>query len=75
MWWRFELGTCPDRLDQHEDKSSSCRFFREDFFRNLINLGLSLVVCKGISQKVKPGQTLEVDIQESTVRVEETGEA
>ena len=33
--------------------------FARIFFRNAINLGLPLVICPGISQKVKAGQTLK----------------
>ncbi len=48
--------------------------FARIFFRNGINLGLPLIVCKGISQRVKDGQTLTVDIDSGRVCVEETGE-
>ncbi len=48
--------------------------FARIFFRNGINLGLPLVVCKGIAQHVQDGQTLTLDILEGTVTIEETGE-
>jgi len=48
--------------------------FARIFFRNAINLGLPLVICPGISQKVKAGQTLEVDLEQGTVKIQETGE-
>ena len=48
--------------------------FARIFFRNGINLGLPLVVCKGIAQKVADGQTLTLDLDAGTVTVEETGE-
>lgn len=48
--------------------------FARIFFRNAVNLGLVPVICKGISQKVKDGQTLAVDLEKGTVTVEETGE-
>lgn len=48
--------------------------FARIFFRNGINLGLPLVVCKGIAQHVKDGQTVTLDILAGTVTVEETGE-
>ncbi len=48
--------------------------FARIFFRNAVNLGLLPVVCKGISQKTKPGQTLTVDLQAGTVTIEDTGE-
>jgi len=47
--------------------------FARIFFRNSINLGLPLVVCKGISKEVEKGQTLTLDIANGTVTVLETG--
>ena len=48
--------------------------FARIFFRNGINLGLPLVVCKGISKHVQNGQTLRLDLAAGTVTVLETGE-
>lgn len=48
--------------------------FARIFFRNAINLGLPLIVCPGISQRVQSGQTLAVDILNGTATVQETGE-
>ena len=48
--------------------------FARIFFRNAINLGLPLMVCKGISQHVRSGQTLRVDVLNGKVLVLETGE-
>lgn len=48
--------------------------FARIFFRNGINLGLPLVVCKGIAKHVRDGQTLTLDILGGTVTIEETGE-
>ena len=47
--------------------------FARIFFRNSINLGLPLVVCKGLSQEVADGQTLTLDLENGTVKGEETG--
>lgn len=47
--------------------------FARIFFRNSINLGLPLIVCKGISKEVEKGQTLTLDIVKGTVTVVETG--
>jgi len=47
--------------------------FARIFFRNSINLGLPLVVCKGIGKEVEKGQTLTLDIANGTVTVLETG--
>jgi 3-isopropylmalate dehydratase small subunit len=44
------------------------------FFRNGINLGLPLIVCKGIAKHVKDGQTVHLDILKGTVTIQETGE-
>lgn len=49
--------------------------FARIFYRNSINLGLPLIVCKGISRHVQEGQTLEVDLEKGIVTVLETGEA
>lgn len=48
--------------------------FARIFFRNGINLGLPLVVCKDISKHVQNGQTLELDLEAGTVTIKETGE-
>ena len=48
--------------------------FARIFFRNAVNLGLVPVICKGISQKVTPGQTLTIDLDAGTVTVQETGD-
>ena len=47
--------------------------FARIFFRNSINLGLPLIVCKGISKEVKDGQELTLNIAKGTVTVKETG--
>lgn len=46
--------------------------FARIFFRNAINLGLPLIVCKGISKEIEPGQELTIDIEKGTVTVAET---
>ena len=48
--------------------------FARIFFRNAINLGLPLVICKGISRHVQTGQTVTLDILGGTVTIRETGE-
>ena len=48
--------------------------FARIFFRNAVNLGLLPIICKGINQHVKSGQTLTLDIDKGTVTVKETGE-
>jgi len=48
--------------------------FARIFFRNAINLGLPLVICKGVGQKVQSGQSIEVDLAEGVSKILETGE-
>lgn len=48
--------------------------FARIFFRNAINLGLPLIICKGISEKVKTGQILTVDFLEGKITIKDTGE-
>ena len=48
--------------------------FARIFFRNAVNLGLLPVICKGIGQHAKDGQTLTLDLDQGTVTIEETGE-
>ena len=48
--------------------------FARIFFRNGINLGLPLVVCKGIAKHVQSGQTIRLDLEAGTVTILETGE-
>lgn len=48
--------------------------FARIFFRNAINLGLPLIICKGISEKVKSGQILTVDFLEGKITIKDTGE-
>lgn len=49
--------------------------FARIFFRNAVNLGLPPVICKGIAQRVLPGQTLTLDLEAGAVTIMETGEA
>lgn len=49
--------------------------FARIFFRNGINLGLPLIICKGLCHIVENGQTLSVDFSAGTVTVQETGVA
>ena len=48
--------------------------FARIFFRNAINLGLPVIVCKGIAARVQDGQTIRLDMTAGTVTIEETGE-
>lgn len=48
--------------------------FARIFFRNAINLGLPLLVCKGINRHVQEGDSLQVDLLNGTVTIERTGE-
>ena len=44
------------------------------FFRNSINLGLPLLVCKGAAEHVKNGETVELDLKNGTLTCVESGE-
>ncbi len=48
--------------------------FARIFFRNAINLGLPLIVCKGLNKKLRDGDEIEVDIVAGTVKITATGE-
>lgn len=48
--------------------------FARIFFRNGINLGLPLVTCADISQKVKTGDELEVSVADGVIKNLTTGE-
>lgn len=48
--------------------------FARIFFRNGINLGLPLVVCRGIAKHVHSGQTIRLNLETGTVAILETGE-
>lgn len=48
--------------------------FARIFFRNAINLGLPVVTCKGIRDRVRDGDRVTVDLADGTVTVENTGE-
>lgn len=48
--------------------------FARIFFRNAVNLGLLPVVCKDISQHVKVGDMLTLDLEAGTVKNESSGE-
>ena len=47
--------------------------FARIFYRNAINLGLPLIVCKGLDKEISSGQTLDLDIEAGTARIEESG--
>lgn len=48
--------------------------FARIFFRNAINLGLPLLVCKGLQSKLRSSEQLEVNLREGTVKILSTGE-
>ena len=48
--------------------------FGRIFYRNAINLGVPLIVCPGISKKIKRGDKLRLDMTTGTVTNETTGE-
>lgn len=48
--------------------------FARIFYRNAINLGLPLLVCKGIGGKVESGQNLEINMTTGELKNLDTGE-
>src|SRR5271157_738068 len=44
-----------------------------NFFKNSINLGLPIIECEGIKQKVKEGDVLEVDLHTGKIKNLNTG--
>ncbi|MEG1989167.1 MAG: 3-isopropylmalate dehydratase small subunit [Oscillibacter sp.] len=48
--------------------------FARIFFRNAINLGLPVVVCKGLGTQVASGDHVTLDLSAGTVTVAETGQ-
>lgn len=49
--------------------------FDRNFFRNCINIGLPIIECKIIKQKVKQGDSLEVDLHAGKIKNLTTGES
>jgi 3-isopropylmalate dehydratase small subunit len=48
--------------------------FARIFFRNAINLGLPLIICPGLSKKLKNGDEIAVDLFEGTISILSTNE-
>jgi len=48
--------------------------FARIFYRNAINLGLPLLVCKDITEKVQENDCLEIDLDNGVVENKKTGE-
>lgn len=48
--------------------------FARIFFRNAINIGLPVLICKEIYDRVENGDTLEVDVQQGSIRNLKTDE-
>lgn len=48
--------------------------FARIFYRNAINLGLPLIICKNLSTKLKDQDEIEVNVAEGTVLLVSTGE-
>jgi 3-isopropylmalate/(R)-2-methylmalate dehydratase small subunit len=49
-------------------------FFGRIFYRNSINIGLPIVECKGISEKLSIGDEVEVDLEKGAAKIIQTGE-
>jgi len=49
--------------------------FARIFFRNAINLGLPLITCRGISNRIKEGDVLEINLSTGEIKNKTTGES
>jgi len=49
-------------------------FFARIFFRNAINIGLPIVECRGISEKLNIGDEIKVDLEKGEVEIFKNGE-
>lgn len=49
-------------------------FFARIFYRNAINLGLPIVECEGISEKLSIGDEVKVDLAKGEVEIVKSGE-
>lgn len=49
-------------------------FFARIFYRNAINIGLPIVECNGISEKLNIGDEVRVDLEKGEVKIITTGE-
>lgn len=58
----------PEALKAANVQVVVAEFFARIFYRNAINLGLPVVECRGISDAVSVGDTLEVDLVSGQVR-------
>ena len=47
--------------------------FARIFYRNAINLGLPVIICKGLNQQLRTGEEIELDLEQNTVRICKTG--
>ncbi len=46
--------------------------FARIFYRNCINIGLIPIVCKGIKKHVEDGYTIEIDLGNEEIKIEDT---
>ena len=50
-------------------KAVIAKSFARIFYRNAINIGLPVIVCKDLHENVNPGDEMELSMQEGVVRV------
>ena len=50
-------------------KAVVAKSFARIFYRNSINIGLPVIVCKDLHENVNAGDEMELDLQEGIVRV------
>ena len=47
--------------------------FARIFYRNAINLGLPVIICKNLHQEVRDGDTIQLDLEQGTVQIPRSG--
>lgn len=68
---REQAATC---LKHFGIKAIVSDSFARIYYRNAINLGLPILVCKGISSKVNQGDVLEIDFEKGIIKNTTSGE-
>jgi len=64
----------PVALKQAGVKGICAEFFARIFFRNCINVGLPVIECRGITHKVKEGDTIKINFETGEIKNLTTGD-
>ncbi len=74
MWWgrkfwlRIFQGAGSQRFKALGVKAVIAKSFARIFYRNSINIGLPVIVCKELPDEVKTGDTMELSLSQGTAR-------